>query len=538
MSNVSDPRPAPCASPNGSSPSIDLRSLPGYTSSRLAFYGMAEQALAGVQFDQQGARALVSRISELMLSIEQDVEPKLPPRRLKKSEEMLFTLPAKPYKKDGSLSASMLKWLEKHPGIAELDLTSTMIKWRDETFPIVGGFQLPATMPMKMANQEDIKDFLISSGWRPSLFNVKKDARGKPVRDERGKLINTTPKMQEQGRLCPNLEALEGPLAKQIVRWLSLRNRKSVVEGWLGNERLAFDGRLSAGAVGFTPTYRWKHHTVVNVPKADPNVLLGTEMRQLITARPGRTLVGYDASGIEARAEAHWCYQFPNGKEYAATLVEKDVHIETVRSVFYEKVAHLDGTDRWNKDDPEMKPWRNKAKGVKYSIGFGAGAVKVASILGISKSEAEDVLERYWAGAQPAADLKKKLTQFWETTGEKKWIKGVDGRRIRTRSEHALINSLFQSTGAIVMEYADLFMTKWLGGWTTDDEGYPCFRYKGYTIYRVIQAHDEQMYDTPLEIADEIGKMGVRSIEESGRYLKMNVPLAGAYGVHTDWTLH
>lgn len=521
---------------------VDLRSLPGYTSSRLAFYGMAEQALAGVQFDQKAARALVIRIDGMMKEIEEDVEPKLPPRKLKKSEQKEFTIPAKPFKKDGTLSAVMERWVAKHECkiVYESDgKTVHGLRWIDDKeYPITGSKEMPAEMPMKMGNQDDIKGFLIDSGWKPTLFNLKKDERGKPVRDERGKLIQTTPKMQEAGRLCPNLEALEGPLAKQIVRWLSLRNRRSVVEGWLGNERLAYDGRLSAGAVGWTPTFRWKHHTCVNVPKADKDVILGHEMRRLFIARPGRKLVGYDASGIEARAEAHWCYDLEGGKEYADVMLASDIHMATAERMFFDKIGHLYGTDRWHKEDPEIKTWRSKSKTLRYGIGFGAGSAKVASMLGVSKSEAEEVLETYWAAAQPAALLKKRLVQFWEQTGEKKWIRGIDGRRIRTRSEHALVNSLFQSTGAIIMEYADLFMTKWLGGWQVDDEGYPCFKYKGHTIYRVIQMHDEQMYDVPEEIAEEVGSLGERSIVEAGRFLKMKVPLAGEAKVGDSWELH
>ena len=48
------------------------------------------------------------------------------------------------------------------------------------------------------------------------------------MRDAKGKLIPTSPKMQEAGKLCPNLEALDGDLPKQIVKYLSLRNRLSV----------------------------------------------------------------------------------------------------------------------------------------------------------------------------------------------------------------------------------------------------------------------------------------------------------------------
>lgn len=306
---------------------MNLKDLPGYTSSRLAFYGMAEQALAGVQFDKDAAEALVVRIDGMMRSIEEEVEPKLPPRKLKKSEQKDYTIPAKPFKKNGELSAHMLNFIAKH-GHRVWDAGDGKLHWIDEQLhTIEGGRELPATMPMKLGNQDDLKDWFISEHkWKPSLWNFKKDTRGKPVRDDKGKLIQTSPKMQENKKLCPNLEALQGPLVSQVVLWLSLRNRKSVVEGWLEDERLAYDTRLSAGFAGFTSTYRLKHTVCVNVPKAEEGVVLGKEMRSLFTAREGRRLVGFDAVALENRVEAHYVYKYPGGPEYAAEILEGDAH--------------------------------------------------------------------------------------------------------------------------------------------------------------------------------------------------------------------
>ena len=80
---------------------------------------------------------------------------------------------------------------------------------------------------------------------------------------------------------------LDGEIPKKLVKFLSLRNRKGVVEGWLSNWRIDFDGRLSAEISGYAPTSRVKHHTVVNVPKADPKILLGCEMRDLFEVDKG-----------------------------------------------------------------------------------------------------------------------------------------------------------------------------------------------------------------------------------------------------------
>lgn len=299
-----------------------------YLASRHAFHSMALQALAGIRFDQEAARTLVERIQGEMKQIEDEVEPRLPPRKLKKSEQGAFTVPAKPFKKDGTLSATMEKFLERH-GLSSSDVIPgsgpPTFRWLDGSWHTVeAGALLPASMPMKLGNQEDLKDYLIAEGWVPTLWNLKKDERGKPIRDKKtGEYEKTSPKMQENGKLCPNLEALNGELVKGVVRWLSLRNRLSVVSGWLADPRLAHDACLSAGAAGITNTHRFKHVTVVNLPKAEDGVVMGKEVRSLFVARPGNVLVGYDAAAIENRVEADYVFKYPGGPEYA-----EEIHLD------------------------------------------------------------------------------------------------------------------------------------------------------------------------------------------------------------------
>lgn len=55
--------------------------------------------------------------------------------------------------------------------------------------------------------------------------------------------------------------------------------------------------------------------------------------------------------------------------------------------------------------------------------------------------------------AFPLDSLKKALTAQWEANG-KKYIIGIDGRRVPTRSAHAILNSLFQSGGVICAKRA------------------------------------------------------------------------------------
>ena len=116
---------------------------------------------------------------------------------------------------------------------------------------------------MRIGNQDGMKDWFLSLGWKPTFFNYKRGADGKPERDPKTReLIPTRPKIQEAGKICPNLEQLDGDLVKQVVKWLSLRNRLSVLDGWMSHPHLQYDGRLPPSRTGTTPTFRQKHSVI------------------------------------------------------------------------------------------------------------------------------------------------------------------------------------------------------------------------------------------------------------------------------------
>ncbi|MFM7855274.1 MAG: hypothetical protein ACKO96_25920, partial [Flammeovirgaceae bacterium] len=85
-----------------------------YKCGQKSFYLMSCQELTGWKFDVAKAESLVIRIEEMQEELRANVEPQLPPRSLKKTEEQFYTMPAKPFKKDGSLAASWTKFAEKH----------------------------------------------------------------------------------------------------------------------------------------------------------------------------------------------------------------------------------------------------------------------------------------------------------------------------------------------------------------------------------------------------------------------------------------
>lgn len=333
-----------------------------YKAGQKAFYLMSCQELTGWKFDTVAAEKLKIRIEGMMEELRADVEPQLPPRPLKKTEEAFYKMPAKPFKKDGSYSSHWEKFVEKHNGKL---LDEGVWEFYGKSYLVEGGKILDVTLPMEMANQDQMKDWFLSMGWKPTLFNFKRDANGKPERDPKTRqLILTTPKLQEQGRLCPNLEAMEGDLVKKVVKWLSLRNRLSVLTGWLENPRLKYDGRIGAGRTGIAATHRQKHKVVVNVPKADPKVLLGYEFRELWIAEEGYLIAAGDAAALEGRVQGHYAYKYDGGTT-AEELLKGDVHSKNANAFYgsiHEEVAKLYASPDFDKEDPRWKPYRSKSK--------------------------------------------------------------------------------------------------------------------------------------------------------------------------------
>lgn len=333
-----------------------------YRCGQKSFFLMSCQELTGWKFDIDAAKELKLKIEGMMEEIRAEVEPKLPPRALKKTEEKFYTLPAKPFKKSGEISSTMEKWVEKHNAI--IDKEASTVEAYGKVYPIQPGLLMDIKLPMEMANQDQMKDWFLEMGWRPTLFNFQKDANGKPMRDDRGKLIPTSPKIQEQGKLCPNLEKMEGDLCKLVVKWLSLRNRLAVLEGWLANPRLQYDGRIGAGRTGIAATHRQKHKVVVNVPKADPKVLLGYEFRSLWISEDNFLIAAGDAAALEGRVQGHYAYKYDNGVT-ADELLKGDVHSKNAYAFYgsiYKEVADLYNSPDFDKEDPRWKPYRNKSK--------------------------------------------------------------------------------------------------------------------------------------------------------------------------------
>lgn len=499
---------------------------PSFRQMQKDYFLYSAQAYSGAPFHQERARKLVAHVEVEMAKLKAEVDPKLPARPLKTAEQAFYKMPAKPYAKNGDQSAALKKWLEKHN--ATLDEEGFVHAYELKQ-KLVANDILDVKLPMEIEDNAELKNWFMENGWiaADGFWNFKKDPlTGKPMRDTAtGQLVKTTPKIQHQGQICPNLLKLEGEIPSKVVKFLSYRNRLGVVTGWLNNWRMEFDGRLSAEISGYAPTSRVKHRTLVNCPKASDNILLGAEMRDLFYAPEGYWYVGTDAAALENRTLSHHTFKYDNGA-FAKMQLEGDPHSFNAFAFFPALLKQFDINNPENKEDHKFKPWRNKAKTGAYLLAFGGGAPKLASSLGLSKSEGKRAYDSYWEKNLGLGKLKEAAEKYYTTTGKNKYIPGIDGRLISVRGKNVLLSCLGQGTGAVAMSYAGCFMDAWLGEMYLDDLGRPYYEYKGRKIIRISFIHDEYSWLVEDGVQDDIRIMSEKAIVEAGKFLKLALPLA------------
>lgn len=502
---------------------------PSFRQLQKDYWLYSAQAYTGAPFHLERAKSLVAVAEAEMGKLRSEVEPHLPPRPLKAAEQSYYKIPAKPFKKDGTFSATFEKWLEKHNATCSKPDGSDdwVIHAYDLKTQLVAGAILPVTLPLEIDDNMELKQYFLDSGWKPhdDFWNFKKGEDGKPLRVD-GKLVKTTPKIAHQGKICPNLEKIDGDIPKKVVKFLSYRNRLGVVNGWINNWRMEFDQRLSAEISGYTPTFRVKHKTLTNCPKAAPEVLLGEQMRELFYAPEGYWYIGTDAAALENRTVASYTTKYDKGK-FANLVLHGDSHSFNAFAFFPHLHDLFDINDPTLKDNPEFKPWRNKAKTGAYLLAYGGGVAKLASSLGLSKVDAQKSYDNYWKMNEGLGKLKVNIEKYYEDKGRKKYIPAWDGRMLSARGKNILINLAGQSCGAIAMSLAACLMDNCLGELYLDDKGRPYYSYKSKKVFRISLIHDEYSWLAEDGIQEEIRKLSVDCIIKAGEYMKLPLPLDG-----------
>lgn len=506
----------------------------------------AKQARHGIKFNIKAAEELIEVMDKEREELAAGIEPHLPLTDITKSELAHYKFPASPRNMDGGFSVNFYKFL-KRTG-AELK-EGNVVVWEGKEYKEPFPEYLTTQKPLTLSNQAGLKDYFLSKGWKPTMYNVKRGKDNKPLRVN-GKMINTSPQMRDrEGNICPNLARIDDDTVRKILRYDAVSRRRTVIKsykhedkGWLNHPRLKVDGRLPAEAnTGGCVTGRVTHKVVANIPRPSSKVY-GRETRALFYVDEGQYYqVGYDASGLEARVEAQETFILDGGA-YAKELLEGD--------------PHTNNAILWGLFTEEGEPDRNLAKPGKYGLVYGAQPAKLAATLKKPLSQAEELFNAFW-DARPA--LRQRIDQLireWEGNN-KKYITGLDGRPLSVRAKHSIFNTRAQSSGAIVMKLAACIMAE-------------SVKQAGLTdCNRILSYHDEEAFEVPKKhvkwkrVLDEeegkrlqletyhskpvkinnkwftgyckIGELGIQSIERAGKFFKFKVPLTGEYMIGRNW---
>ena len=298
------------------------------------------------------------------------------------------------------------------------------------------------------------------------------------------------------------LASLPYPEAKQLAEFFLIQKRIGMLaEGkgaWL--KKVDDDGRLRHRLVSNGTTSSRAAHQSPNlgqVPSTGSEY--GKECRELFTVPDGWWLCGSDLSGIEVRCLASYLYPYDKG-EYAQQILEGDIHSYNQRAA---GLATRDLAKRW-----------------LYSTLYGGGDALIGQIAGGGVELGRKLKANYDKAVPAFATLKKNL----KTAYKRGYIKAIDGRKLKIRSEHRCLSQLLQSCGSIVSK-------QWV--MMTYDE---IKKQHGDDAYIVGWVHDEiQVACRTKEIAENVGNISRRMAEASGVALGIKIAIAAEYSVGRTW---
>ena len=210
---------------------------------------------------------------------------------------------------------------------------------------------------------------------------------------------------------------------------------------------------------------------------------VGREIRRAFIAETGNVLLSADYSQVELRILAHIC-----GDEYllAAFARDEDIHASAAAKVYNIPLSQV------------TKEQRSVAKMMNFATSYGVTAYGLAQRTGLSRGEADQFMQRYFAmypGVKRYIEETKQLARdqgFVETLlGRRRFFPvlrtqatGQQANAIRQAAERAAINHPIQGTAADIIKIA---MSRLFAAL---NEG-------GYRSRLTLQVHDELVLEVP-----------------------------------------
>ena len=242
----------------------------------------------------------------------------------------------------------------------------------------------------------------------------------------------------------------------------------------------------------------------------------GREIRKAFIPREsGRVLLSADYSQIELRIVAAISGD-PNMCE--AFRQHKDIHTATAAKVYGVPESEV------------TKEMRYKAKSVNFGIIYGQGAFGLADNLGISRTEAKEIIDNYkkeFPNIQRYMDeqvnFAKENGYVQTLAGRKRWLKDINSGNFTVRgyAERNAINSPIQGTAADMIKLAMIKIHHEMGTGKWESK-------------MILQVHDELVFDA---VEAEVPKLKELIIDcmTTAMPLPNEVPVEAEVGMGYNW---
>ena len=301
-------------------------------------------------------------------------------------------------------------------------------------------------------------------------------------------------------------------IIEKILNWRSIAKLAGTYADALPRQ-IASDGRIHT-------TYLQTSTNTGRLSSRDPNLQnipikteLGEEIRKCFIAAPHHTLISVDYSQIQLRLLA----DMANVHTFKETFNNNaDIHEQTARKIF-------------NIPTPQPVPrdMRRAAKTVNFSIIYGISSFGLASQLGVSRGDAQNIINTYMAGLPEIREYIDKTKEFalanacvYTPWGRRIELPDVKNPRMRAYAMRAAINAPIQGFEADLMRRAMVEIEKNIMHPNADK------------IRMIMQVHDEIVFECKSEFADEFAHK-IKSAMEN--ITQLSIPLVAEFTIGTTW---
>tara|TARA_Y100001970_G_scaffold294033_1_gene446076 strand:+ start:1596 stop:4343 length:2748 start_codon:yes stop_codon:yes gene_type:complete len=297
------------------------------------------------------------------------------------------------------------------------------------------------------------------------------------------------------------------PVIKEILQWRELMKIKTTYADALPDQISQISGNIHT-------IFSQTSTTTGRLTSNDPNLQnipvrseIGREIRDafITSDRKNNVLVSFDYSQIELRVLAH----LSKDQSLIQSFIDgRDIHTETASKLFDISA------------DQVHDEHRRAAKVFNFGIIYGLSAHGLMQRQHISRDEAEQLIENYFAAYPQVNKWKKKIIKdastngFVETLlGRRRYIPNINSqnKNLQLAAERIAINMPVQGTAADIIKQA----------MNDIHEELTNLQEEGLNSTMLLQIHDELIFDVPEKELDIITDLAERLMPS----MLLDVPL-------------